>query len=228
MNLDKETIKKIRGLIVFTAIILIGLWNYEVVLDGLGFIGRVIFPFVLGGAIAFVLNVPMHFIEEKFFGNKKMKENKWAKKFARPASFLITILFVLGIIGIVVFVVAPALGDTAMNLGRNIQAFIPQVQKWAENIFQDNKEIVKWIGSMEFKWDEMIKSGIDFFKNGAGSVLGSTFEAAKSIVKWCDDILYCFCIFVLYSASERKVKRTGSQGDVRIYAKGLDRDFACA
>lgn len=44
MNLDKETIKKIRGLIVFTAIILIGLWNYEVVLDGLGFIGRVIFP----------------------------------------------------------------------------------------------------------------------------------------------------------------------------------------
>ena len=108
MNLDKETIKKIRGLIVFTAIILIGLWNYEVVLDGLGFIGRVIFPFVLGGAIAFVLNVPMHFIEEKFFGNKKMKENKWAKKFARPASFLITILFVLGIIGIVVFVVYSA------------------------------------------------------------------------------------------------------------------------
>ena len=108
-----------------------------------------------------------------------MKENKWAKKFARPASFLITILFVLGIIGIVVFVVAPALGDTAMNLGRNIQAFIPQVQEWAENIFQDNKEIVKWIGSMEFKWDEMIKSGIDFFKNGAGSVLGSTLRLQK-------------------------------------------------
>ena len=91
MNLDKETIKKIRGLIVFTAIILIGLWNYEVVLDGLGFIGRVIFPFVLGGAIAFVLNVPMHFIEEKFFRSKKMKKNKWANKFARPVSFLVTI-----------------------------------------------------------------------------------------------------------------------------------------
>ena len=208
MNLDKETIKKIRGLIVFTAIILIGLWNYEVVLDGLGFIGRVIFPFVLGGAIAFVLNVPMHFIEEKFFGNKKMKENKWAKKFARPASFLITILFVLGIIGIVVFVVAPALGDTAMNLGRNIQAFIPQVQKWAENIFQDNKEIVKWIGSMEFKWDEMIKSGIDFFKNGAGSVLGSTFEAAKSIVSGVTTffIAFVFSCYILLQKEKLNVQ----------------------
>lgn len=208
MNLDKETIKKIRGLIVFTAIILIGLWNYEVVLDGLGFIGRVIFPFVLGGAIAFVLNVPMHFIEEKFFGNKKMKENKWAKKFARPASFLITILFVLGIIGIVVFVVAPALGDTAMNLGRNIQAFIPQVQEWAENIFQDNKEIVKWIGSMEFKWDEMIKSGIDFFKNGAGSVLGSTFEAAKSIVSGVTTffIAFVFSCYILLQKEKLNVQ----------------------
>ena len=208
MNLDKETIKKIRGLIVFTAIILIGLWNYEVVLDGLGFIGRVIFPFVLGGAIAFVLNVPMHFIEEKFFGSKKMKKNKWANKFARPVSFLVTILFVLGIIGIVVFVVAPALGDTAMNLGRNIQAFIPQVQEWAENIFQDNKEIVKWIGSMEFKWDEMIKSGIDFFKNGAGSVLGSTFEAAKSIVSGVTTffIAFVFSCYILLQKEKLNIQ----------------------
>ena len=105
-------------------------------LDGLGFIGRVIFPFVLGGAIAFVLNVPMHFIEEKFFGSKKMKKNKWANKFARPAvTFLVTILFVLGIIGIVVFVVAPALGDTAMNLGRNIAEFIAQVRSGRKTFF---------------------------------------------------------------------------------------------
>ena len=137
-----------------------------------------------------------------------MKENKWAKKFARPASFLITILFVLGIIGIVVFVVAPALGDTAMNLGRNIQAFIPQVQEWAENIFQDNKEIVKWIGSMEFKWDEMIKSGIDFFKNGAGSVLGSTFEAAKSIVSGVTTffIAFVFSCYILLQKEKLNVQ----------------------
>ena len=79
---------------------------------------------------------------------------------------------------------------------------------------------------MEFKWDEMIKSGIDFFKNGAGSVLGLTFPGCKKHRKWCHDILYRFCIFLLYSASERKAKHSGSQGNVRIYAKGLDRDFA--
>lgn len=208
MNLDKETIKKIRGLIVFTAIMLIGLWNYKVVLEGLGFIGKVIFPFVLGGAIAFVLNVPMHFIEEKLFGSKKMKSNKWARKFARPASFLISILLVIGIIGVVVFVVAPALGDTAMNIGRSIQAFIPQAQEWAETIFRDNEEIVQWIGSMEFKWDEMLKSGFDFFKNGAGSVLGSTFEAAKSIVNGMTTffIAFVFSCYILLQKEKLNVQ----------------------
>lgn len=208
MNLDREMIKKIRGLIVFTAIMLIGLWNYTVVLEGLGFISRVIFPFVLGGAIAFVLNVPMHFIEERLFGSKKMKKNNLAKKFSRPASFLLTILFVLGIIGIVVFVVAPALGDTAMNLGRNIQVFLPQLQEWAENIFRDNEEIVTWISSMEFKWDEMIKSGIDFFKNGAGSVLGSTFEAAKSIVNGVTTffIAFVFSCYILLQKEKLNVQ----------------------
>lgn len=197
MDLNKENIKKIRGLIVFTAIILVGVWNYEVVLEGLGVIGRVIFPFVLGGAIAFILNVPMHFIEKKVFGSKELKNNKLAKKFARPVSFLLTLIFVLSIIGIVVFVVAPALGDTAMNIGKNIQAFIPQVQAWSETMFRDNKEIVNWIGSMEFKWDEMIKSGIDFFKNGAGSVLDSTYAAAKSIVSGMTTFFIAF-VFSCY------------------------------
>lgn len=208
MNLDKETIKKLRGLIVFTAIILIGLWNYEVVLGAFGFLGSVIFPFILGGAIAFVLNAPMHFIEDKLFGNKKLKDNKYAKRMARPVSFLLTLIFVIGIIAVVVFVVAPALGDTVMNLGKTIQVFIPQVQDWAEEIFRDNKEIVNWIGSMEFKWDEMIKSGIDFFKNGAGSVLDSTYAAAKSIVSGMTTffIAFVFSCYILLQKEKLHVQ----------------------
>ena len=36
MNLNKENLKKIRGLIVFTVILLIALWNYSLILDVLG------------------------------------------------------------------------------------------------------------------------------------------------------------------------------------------------
>ena len=40
MDLNKENIRKIKELIVFTALILIGLWKYTLVLDILKFILR--------------------------------------------------------------------------------------------------------------------------------------------------------------------------------------------
>ncbi len=59
MELNQETIKKIKGLILFTAIVVACLWKYEDVLSLLGFVFHVALPFILGGAIAFVLNVPV-------------------------------------------------------------------------------------------------------------------------------------------------------------------------
>ncbi len=181
MNLDKETIRKIRGLIVFTIVVLMIIWNYKVFFGLLGYVLNIILPFLIGGAIAFVLNVPMHFIEEKLFGNKTAKSSKFLQRIARPISLVMTILFLFGIVFLVVFIVAPELANTVASLGKTIQTFIPEVQSWAEDIFHNNKEILGWIQSMEFDWDKMIAGGIDFFKTGAGSVLDSTFAVAKSI-----------------------------------------------
>jgi hypothetical protein len=53
---------------VFTAFFVVALWKFDVVLDVLKAIWGIAFPFVLGGAIAFVTNVPMSFLEKKIFG----------------------------------------------------------------------------------------------------------------------------------------------------------------
>ena len=63
MEFSKESVKKIRGLIIFTAIVVLCLWEYNKVFDILAFVFHILFPFILGGAIAFVLNVPMNFVE---------------------------------------------------------------------------------------------------------------------------------------------------------------------
>ena len=54
MDLSKMSIKKIRELIVFTALLVVALWKFDVVLGVLKTIWDIIFPFVLGGAIAFL------------------------------------------------------------------------------------------------------------------------------------------------------------------------------
>ena len=66
MNFSKISIKKVRELIVFTALLVVALWKFDVVIEALKGIWKIIFPFALGGAIAFVINIPMSFLRKIF------------------------------------------------------------------------------------------------------------------------------------------------------------------
>ena len=55
VDFSKLSMKKIRELIVFTVLIVVALWKFDVVLGVIRAIWGIIFPFVLGGAIAFVI-----------------------------------------------------------------------------------------------------------------------------------------------------------------------------
>ena len=197
MNLDRDNLKKIRGLILFTIFVLVALWNYELVFNGIQFVWGVISPFVLGGVIAFIVNIPMRFFEEKLFDKARAKKKKWADKIARPLSLILALLVIIGIIATVVLIVIPELGNTLLNLGKTMQEFIPKAQKWAIQTFEDNQEIAKWISDIDFKWNEILSQGLDFLKNGATSVLGSTFEAAMSIISGVASFFISF-VFACY------------------------------
>ena len=124
--------RKLRELILFTVIILIALWNYKLLFEWAGAAFRIILPFLLGGGIAFVLNIPMSFLEEKIFGNRHLKDKKIVKKLSRPVSLILTLAIVIGVIVLVMFVVIPELTRTVVSLGRTIQTFIPEAQEFLE------------------------------------------------------------------------------------------------
>ncbi|MCF2554658.1 AI-2E family transporter [Faecalicatena contorta] len=199
MELNRETIKKIKGLILFTALVVVCLWKYENALAVLGYIFHIFFPFILGGAIAFVLNVPMNFVERHLFPQERMEKKPVLQKLARPVSMLLVLFSVIGVIVLVMFVLVPQLAETFSNLGQSIQEFIPKVQDWAEEIFHGNREIMAWVNNLEFDWNKIMNTGIDFLTNGAGSLLDSTITAAKSIVSGVSRffIAFVFAIYVL-------------------------------
>ena len=175
---------------------MIALWKYPVVLSGLKFILNIIFPFLMGGAIAFILNVPMHFLEEKIFGSERAQK-KVLQRIARPVSLALTILLVVGIIVMVMFVVIPELGATILTLGKSIQDFVPKVQEWCEKFFHDNKEVMVWAESLNMDWQKILNSVIEFFKNGAGDVLNSTMSAARNLVSAVTTFFIAF-VFACY------------------------------
>ena len=207
MDLSNLSIKKIRELIVFTALLVVALWKFDVVLDVLKTIGQIIFPFILGGAIVFVINVPMSFLEKKIFENVK-KENKAARKLARPVSLLLTIVLVIGVIALVMIGVIPQLTKTMGSLMINITDFIPQIKIWIRDFFHDNREIMNLVDQVQFKPDQAIRWGISLLGNGAGNMMNTTVSAVGSVVSGLATffIAFSFACYVLFQKEKLHVQ----------------------
>ena len=208
MKLDKENMRKMRELILFTIIILIALWNYKMIFDAIVFILGIVLPFLVGGAIAFVLNVPMSFFEEKIFYNRHLKDKKIANRLARPVSLVLTIAVLIGVVVLVMFVVIPELTKTILSLGKTIQAFVPEAQRFLEELFTDNSEIRAWLDSLNLDVDQIMNSAVSFFQNGAGNVLNSTVSAIGSIVSGVTTfvIAFVFACYVLLQKEKLRVQ----------------------
>lgn len=208
MKLDKENMRKMRELILFTIIILIALWNYKMIFDAIVFILGIVLPFLVGGAIAFVLNVPMSFFEEKIFYNRHLKDKKIANRLARPVSLVLTIAVLIGVVVLVMFVVIPELTKTILSLGKTIQAFAPEAQRFLEELFTDNSEVRAWLDSLNLDVDQIMNSAVSFFQNGAGNVLNSTVSAIGSIVSGVTTfvIAFVFACYVLLQKEKLRVQ----------------------
>ena len=191
----------------FTALLVVALWKFDVVLDVLKTIGQIIFPFILGGAIVFVINVPMSFLEKKIFENVK-KENKAARKLARPVSLLLTIVLVVGVIALVMIGVIPQLTKTMGSLMINITDFIPQIKIWIRDFFHDNREIMKLVDQVQFKPDQAIRWGISLLGNGAGNMMNTTMSAVGSVVSGLATffIAFSFACYVLFQKEKLHVQ----------------------
>ena len=207
MDLSNLSIKKIRELIVFTALLVVALWKFDVVLDVLKTIGQIIFPFILGGAIVFVINVPMSFLEKKIFENVK-KENKTARKLARPVSLLLTIVLVVGVIALVMIGVIRQLTKTMGSLMINITDFIPQIKIWIRDFFHDNREIMNLVDQVQFNPDQAIRWGISLLGNGAGNMMNTTVSAVGSVVSGLATffIAFSFACYVLFQKEKLHVQ----------------------
>ena len=207
MDLSKISIKKIRELIVFTALLVVALWKFDVVLGVLKTIWDIIFPFVLGGAIAFLTNVPMSFLEKKIF-EKVKKKNKIVRKLKRPISLILTIVLVVGVIALVMFGVIPQLTRTMGNLVTSINDFIPQMQSWIGEFFHNNQEIMNLVDQIEFDPDQAIKWGISLLGNGAGNMMNTTMSAVGSIVSGVATffIAFSFACYILFQKEKLHIQ----------------------
>lgn len=184
--------------IVFAGILFyVGLQNISGILGfaqaGIG----LLFPFVLGGAIAFILNVPMKNIEIRLFGkNKKIKSHG----LKRSISFLITLLFVICIVLLVMLVVIPELIRTCNSLVKQVPRAYEEVRKYIQSLNTQWPQLQHLIDQNNIDLDTITKNVVQFLQNIAMGFLNSTVGIVggvlSSIVSFF--ISFTFAIYILF------------------------------
>ena len=209
--MDKKQTKNILLIITYTLLLTFILFQHtKVVMIG-KYIISVIFPFIVGGCIAFILSVPLNCIERKLFSKAK---SKFMLKAKRPLSILITLVAVVGVIGVVLFLVIPEIGRTISILIDSLSVFPEKVLKFLDEKNIDMPMLEKYIKEIDIDWAGVIKNMVNFAKNGIGSVFSSTFGFITSVISKVTSGFIGF-VFAIYVLSQKE--KLAGQGKRVLY-----------
>lgn len=204
MGFDKEKLKQTRRMILFVAGILLALKYSETVFWAIGVLLEIMKPFLYGGVIAFILNIPLRFIESKILNNWT---GKIADRIKRPLSILFSILFVILLINIVIMTVVPQLGKTLVEIGYQIPIFASAVVERLEAVSKEYPQLESYIvelETIEIDWKSAVDSLIQFMKTGMTNFLSSTVTVAGSIIGGTMNLFIGF-VFALYILGQKEV-----------------------
>lgn len=196
MDLGKNNLKKILFIIVFAIIVHAAFENINEIFKYIGILCGILIPFFIGGAIAFILNIPMNYIENKIFNNSKIIKCKISKSIYRPISLILSIIFVILIFSAVINIVVPQLISTFYSIGNNIYEFIPRAIEFFKSVVKSD-EAVKYIEKIKnLDWQIVLNYVSNFLKSG-GNMLNSTINVVSTIFSTTVNIIIGF-IFALY------------------------------
>ena len=174
MELNDETIKKIKGLIVFAVIVILLGVNWRHLCTLFLYILGLLRPFILGAGIAFVLNVLMRNIEKHLERIRK-------KGLRRSISIGASLLFVLLILLLVIGVVAPQLAASLISLQAKLPGFAEEAGQALHTYFQDNPQILESLGTIQIDWNGIYQRAQEYLSLGIENVLSGSVIAVTSI-----------------------------------------------
>lgn len=196
MKLLKEDKKKIQiGIIILIIPVILAylLFNGKSIGKALSSFMAIISPFIIGAALAFILNMPMNFIE-----NKLLK--KWTSKpgLKRALSLLISLIIVSALIAFVVLLIIPKFFDAIKSLIQGIPVLVEKLRKYPEVAKQldkiyDTYAITSTHDLVVKLKPYLTKNGLDILSNVYFGI-STVFSVVLSFV-----ISFTFAIYLLFS-----------------------------
>lgn len=207
MKEKKRALRLILGIIIFTVLFIYLINHISMVGTFFSTLLSLLFPFILGCGIAFVINIPMRNIEQKLFKNEQGK----LYRLKRPISIIITYLLALLVVGLVIFVVVPEVADTINSVKDALPGFVEKAKAWALQYTEKYPEVTKQIMSIEPQWEEIG----NLFKDKGSTILTTTVSIFSSVISGVVNTLIGI-VFSFYILAQKE--KLGKQVKMVCYA----------
>ena len=187
--------KSLLRIVIIGILVYCGIQNYTLVLRILAKGFNLVFPFVLGSVIAFIIKVPMKGIEKRLFVN-----NEKLSSLRRLLAYIITLLLIVGVFVICLFIIIPQVSDTVMLIVDRVPEAFDDFQKWIYAVTDDLPNVQSYIEKMDINWGTVSSEAIKIIKSAGGTVFSSGISVISSIVGGLTNfvVAFVFSIYVIF------------------------------
>ena len=199
-RLDKNIVRYIIRALLLLILFAWALMNLNAVMEFLRKVISLFSPFLIGGGIAFLINVILNPLERCW--NKVCK--KAPAKMARPVCLTISAVLMVGILFAVAFMMIPSLRESIDELIQNIPIYVDEIGRWwADTVhFAAKYNIV--LPEYAIDSDMLIEKITTFINDEGSGIITVTWGAATSILSGLVDVFLAF-VFALYLLAKKEV-----------------------
>lgn len=202
MEINKKAFRSLIGGVVLCIFVYWLLHETERVTAFLGGVVNLLSPFVIGAALAFILNVPMRSIERFLLqGVQKLS-------IRRAIAILLTIVIILLVIAVVVVLLVPQVDATVQSLVGELPAFFERTEIAVGEFLENNPEAMEWLNANtdleNFDWMSIVQKVATIAGNSVTVILNSAISVFGSIVSAIVTAIIAI-VFAIYSLSRKEV-----------------------
>jgi len=174
---------------------------------------NLISPFVLGAALAFILNVPMRAIECRLLSGIEKPGIR------RALALLLTFVAIMLVLAGVVVLLIPQVDATAKAFVAELPGFFQRTEALISEFLADNPEIMKWLTEntdfASFDWMSIVQKAAQIAGNSVTTIINGAFSAVGSVVSVVVEAVIGL-VFALYCLGRKEI--LARQGRRLLYA----------
>lgn len=214
--------KIIVGMIIasFSLFLYYVLMNLETVSAFFDNVTNVMFPFIFGFALAFLLNPIMLFFEEKVFKNWNCKA-----KLKRLISMFIALFIAIVVVGFLVMMIVPAIIESVSDLLSHSEEYIASFTGYVVKLFEtfnlDSSMVDTWITQFVGEGNAMLEKFGTFFSELIPKLISTSYGVIRTLL----NILFGICAAMYLLMDKELFLGMANKANYAIFPQHVARYF---